>query len=64
LWYSSIGKGVAKMRGMKRMLKPRGMMLMALLDRHKMMLRRSTNRNAHIITPHGKVMAGRKGRTG
>jgi len=52
------------MRGMKRMLKPRGMMLMALLDRHKMMLRRSTNRNAHIITPHGKVMAGRKGRTG
>jgi len=42
----------------------RGMKLMAMLDRHKMMLRRSTNRNAHIITPHGKVMAGRKGRNG
>jgi len=53
------------MRGMKRtLMRPRGMMLMAMLDRHKMIMRRSTNRNAHIITPHGKVMAGRKGRNG
>ena len=52
------------MRGMKRPMMTRGMKLMAMLDRHKMMLRRSTNRNAHIITPHGKLMAGRKGRNG
>ena len=48
----------------RKMATMRGMKLMAMLDRHKMMLRRSTNRNAHIITPHGKVMAGRKGRNG
>ena len=53
------------MRGMKRtMMVPRGMMLMAMLDRQKMMMRRSTNRNAHIITPHGTLMSGRKGRKG
>jgi hypothetical protein len=40
---------------------PRGMML---LDRHKLITRRTTNKNAHIITPHGKVVAGRKGRKG
>jgi len=39
----------------------RGMMLMVKLDRHKTMMRRIANRNAQIITPHGKVMAGRKG---
>jgi hypothetical protein len=42
----------------------RKVMLMAMLDRKKMMMRRSANRNAHIITPHGKVMTGRKGRKG
>jgi len=53
------------MRDMNRkVVTPRGMLLLALLDRHKMMMRRSANRNAHIITPHGKVMAGRKGRKG
>lgn len=55
---------MARMRDLKRkMTKLRGMVLMARLDRHKTMMRRSANRNAHIITPHGKVMAGRKGRT-
>ncbi len=28
------------------------------------MLRRSANRNAHVITHHGKVRVGRKGRSG
>jgi hypothetical protein len=28
------------------------------------MLRRTTNHNVHIITPHGKVQTGRKGRKG
>ena len=32
--------------------------------KHGMMLRRSTNLNAHIITHHGKVQVGRKGRKG
>jgi hypothetical protein len=40
------------------------MMLIAMLDRQKLIMRRTVNRNAHIITPHGKVMAGRKGRKG
>ena len=53
------------MRDMNRkMTLPRGILLMALLDRHKMMMRLSANRNAHIITPHGKVVTGRKGRKG
>jgi hypothetical protein len=40
------------------------MMLIAMVDRHKLIMRRTANRNAHIITPHGKVVAGRKGRKG
>jgi len=56
---------VARMRDMNRkMTVPRRMLLMAIRDWHKMMMRRSVNRNAHIITPHGKMMAGRKGRKG
>ena len=31
--------------------------------KHELMTRRATNHNAHIITHHGKVMVGRKGRT-
>lgn len=53
------------MRNMSRKTSmPRRMMLITMLDRHKLIMRRTTNRNAHIITPHGKVMAGRKGRKG
>jgi len=40
------------------------MLLISTLDRQKLIMRRTANRNAHIITPHGKVMAGRKGRKG
>jgi hypothetical protein len=32
--------------------------------KHGMMLRRSVNLNAHIITHHGKIRIGRKGRKG
>jgi hypothetical protein len=32
--------------------------------RHGLMTRRDANQNAHIITPHGKIQAGRKGRKG
>ena len=34
-----------------------------LLGKHKLMTRREPNHNVHVITPHGKVYAGRKGRT-
>jgi hypothetical protein len=51
------------MREMKRpVMKPRLMMKMAEAGKHEQMLRRAGNHNAHIITPHGKVLAGRKGR--
>ena len=53
------------MRDMSRKTSmPRRMMLIAKVDRHKLIMRRTANRNAHIITPHGKVLAGRKGRNG
>ena len=32
--------------------------------KHEMMIRRATNHNVHMLTPHGKIMAGRKGRKG
>jgi hypothetical protein len=30
---------------------------------HELLIRRSTNHNVHVITPHGKVQLGRKGRS-
>jgi hypothetical protein len=32
--------------------------------KHEMMLRRAANHNVHMLTPHGKIFAGRKGRKG
>ena len=29
-----------------------------------MMLRRAANHNVHVMTPHGRIFAGRKGRRG
>jgi len=53
------------MRDMKRpLMKPRSTMKMAMPGKHELMIRRAANHNAHIITPHGKVLAGRKGRKG
>ena len=37
---------------------------MAMLGRHELMIRRSANKNVHVITPHGRIQAGRKGRRG
>lgn len=34
------------------------------IDRHELMMRRTTNHNVHMLTPHGKVQLGRKGRKG
>ncbi|HTG80715.1 MAG TPA: hypothetical protein VL949_02160 [Geobacteraceae bacterium] len=53
------------MRGMKRPESgERQMKRMATLGRHELMIRRSANKNVHVITPHGRVQAGRKGRRG
>jgi len=66
LYYNSRGKReVEIMREMKRpVVKPRRMMKLSEAGKHGLMLRRAGNHNAHIITPHGKVQAGRKGRKG
>ncbi len=37
---------------------------MAVPGKHELMLRRAANHNVHVITPHGKIVAGRKGRKG
>lgn len=53
------------MKDMKRpTMKPRSMMKMALTGKSGTMFRRAGNHNAHIITPHGKIQSGRKGRKG
>ncbi len=53
------------MRDMKRLAaKQRQMTRTAKLDKHQMVGRRTANYNAHVITPHGKIQAGRKGRRG
>jgi len=43
--------------------KPRPKTMIPMLAKHELMTRRATNHNVHIITHHGKVQIGRKGRT-
>lgn len=58
-------KEVAAMKDMKGMVaKPRKTMKTAMPGRHEMLIRRAGNHNVHVITPHGKIQAGRKGRKG
>ena len=45
-----------------RTMMPRRRMSTVMTVKHGMMSRRVPNHNVHIITPHGKVMSGRKGR--
>lgn len=67
-WYSVIRGGrkeVALMRGTKRTaMMPDRMRRLATRGKQEMMLRRVANHNVHVITPHGKILAGRKGRKG
>jgi hypothetical protein len=42
----------------------RTMRRMAVPGRHEMMLRRAANHNVHVMTAHGRIFAGRKGRKG
>jgi hypothetical protein len=44
-------------------MKPRHTMMQAMPGKLGQMIRRTPNHNTHIITPHGKVTSGRKGRT-
>jgi hypothetical protein len=58
-------KEVAAMKDMKSTLaKPRQTMNMSMPGKHELMIRRAANHNVHIITPHGKIQVGRKGRKG
>jgi len=59
------GKGVAVMRGTKpAIMTTRRMARITKHGKHELVIRRAANHNAHVITPHGKVQAGRKGRKG
>lgn len=53
------------MRGMKNLARKERRMMPAMVSaKHGMMIRRAANHNVHVITPHGKIQAGRKGRKG
>jgi len=44
--------------------KPRKTTMTAMPGKHELMIRRAGNHNLHVITPHGKIQTGRKGRKG
>lgn len=52
------------MRGTKRPMLKKDMKRMTMVGKHELTIRRAANHNLHVITPHGKVQAGRKGRKG
>jgi hypothetical protein len=53
------------MRAMKGpLIKPWWTAQLATPEKHGLMIRRAANHNAHVLTPHGKIQAGRKGRKG
>jgi len=58
------------MRGMKKQMTPspksmtgRDSKKPVLVTKHELLMRREPNHNVHVITHHGKVQTGRKGRT-
>ena len=56
---------VAVMKGTTTPMKvKRRMMLVPALAKHELMIRRDGKHNTHVITHHGKVFFGRKGRKG
>jgi len=59
-------KGTKMPRTMQPMRgQPKGPKTLAVdMARQERMIRRTTNHNVHVITPHGKIQAGRKGRNG
>lgn len=58
------------MRGMKMPMAPKPKAMMGrdnkkpvMVTKHELLMRREPNHNVHVITHHGKVQTGRKGRT-
>lgn len=58
------------MRGMKIQMTPKRKVMMVrdskkpvMPAKHELLMRREPNHNVHVITHHGKIQAGRKGRT-
>lgn len=52
------------MRAMKTPKMTRRDMRLVAIGKHELMIRRTANKRAHVITAHGKIMSGRKGRAG
>lgn len=50
-----------KMTPKRKMVQMKNMMPI-MLTKHEKMIRREPNHNVHVITHHGKIMLGRKGR--
>jgi hypothetical protein len=46
----------------RKMMMKRGNKLPVMQTKHELMMRREPNHNVHVITHHGKVQVGRKGR--
>lgn len=51
------------MKGMMLPPKTPRRTMLPMLTKHEQMIRRATNHNLHVITHHGKLQVGRKGRT-
>ena len=54
---------VSVKKGMKQPEKTPTKTVMPMMAKHEQIIRRATNHNLHVITHHGKIMVGRKGRT-
>jgi putative NIF3 family GTP cyclohydrolase 1 type 2 len=52
------------MRDMKRPMRMTGMKRLTMYGKQELTIRRAANHNVHVITRHGNVQAGRKGRKG
>ena len=50
------------MRGMNRPKITRREMQMIAIGKHELLIRRTANQRTHVITPHGRIISGRKGR--
>lgn len=51
------------MKGMVPPVKMTRHVVVPMLNKHELVIRRAPNHNVHVMTHHGKVVIGRKGRT-
>jgi len=47
----------------QKIMSERGSKKPVVPTKHELMMRREPNHNVHVITHHGKIQSGRKGRT-